>query len=70
MPTSRKLRAAKNRIPSHITEEFLGGLRADDFLGDELTEEERKLVREFEKCKCNFEKWLKFRERKIERAKA
>lgn len=65
MPTNRKrkLRILKNRIPSNVTEKYLNELRADDFLGEELTEEERQLVCEFEKCDRDFENWKKFRER-------
>ncbi len=74
----RKLRAEINRIPSNLTASYLGGLCADAFLAegdsssypDKLTPEEHKLVREYEHCHMDFEKWKQYRERKIERAKA
>ncbi len=73
----RKLRAEMNRVPSNLTAEYLGGLCADAFLeegGDrhypsKLTPEEHDLVREYEHCHMDFAKWLKYRQRKIERAK-
>ena len=69
----RKLRAEINKIPSHITEEYMGALECRDFLTgpdgkspyhDELNKEEKDLLREFLKCGRDFEKWKKFRERK------
>jgi hypothetical protein len=74
----RKLRAEINRVPSNLTAEYLGGLCADSFLEEgrgrdipsKLTPEEHKLVSEYEHYHRDFEKWLKYRERKIERAKA
>jgi hypothetical protein len=75
----RKLRAEINRVPSNLTAEYLGGLCADYFLEEgrsrdipsKLTPQEHELRWEFEsKCHMNFEKWKKFREKKIERAKA
>ena len=65
----RKLRREINKIPSHVTEEYLRELDARDFLTqdgvspyhDGLTEEEKVLFKEFKKCDCNFEKWVRFR---------
>jgi len=73
----RKMRTSRNRVPSNVTEGYFGELEARDFLTqdgvspyhDELNEEEKVLLREYKDCNCDFEKWRKFRERKIERAK-
>jgi len=73
----RKMRVSKNHIPLNITASYLEGLCCDAFLEEgrqrdcpsKLTPEEHELVREYEHCDMDFEKWLKFRERKIERAK-
>jgi hypothetical protein len=67
------MRVSKNRIPSNITAEYLGGLCADAFLSeggdrsypDKLTPEEHDLVREYEHCGRDFERWKKYRERKF-----
>jgi len=71
MTTARKLRVSLNRVPSNVTKEFMGDLEARDFLAQdgpawdaEFSEDEKKLVNEFSKCHWNFEKWLKYRERK------
>ena len=77
MATKRKVRPSKNIIPSNITAEYLGGLCAENFLEEgrdpgyssKLTPEEHELVREYEHCHMDFNKWLKYRERKIEKAK-
>ena len=73
MTTKRQMRASKNRIPSNITAEYLGGLCFDVFLEEgkssphsKFTPDERDLVREYEKCGRDFEKWREFRQRKIE----
>ena len=66
------MRHIVTRTPSNLTAEYLGGLCADAFLEEgrgqgipsKLTPEEHELVREYEHCKMDFEKWLKFRERK------
>jgi len=69
----RKLRAEMNRIPSNLTEEYLRGLCCVAFLEDggnrrtypsKLTPEEHQLVREYEHCHMDFEKWKKFHSRK------
>ena len=76
MPTNRtrKLRVSKNRTHKNLTAEYLGGLCCDAFLEDggnrraypsKLTSEEHELVREYEHCHLDFEKWLKYRERKL-----
>lgn len=73
MGTNRKrlTRASKNRIPLNLTEEYFRDLVMRDFLADGCgsmstyddapTDEEKVLLKEFKKCKCNFEKWLKFK---------
>jgi len=80
MPTNRKrtTRMSRNRIPLNLTEEYFRDLVMRDFLNnggnsvydDAPDEEEKVLLREFKKCKCDFEKWLKFKERKIRIQKA
>lgn len=68
----RKLRREIAKIPSQVTQEYMGELECRDFLTqdgvspyhDELNEEEKVLLKEFKKCKCDFSKWLKFREGK------
>lgn len=72
----RKLRTSKNRMPSNVTAEYLGGLCFDIFLEEgqssphsKFTSQEHELVREYEKCGHDFEKWKKFRERKLKRKK-
>jgi hypothetical protein len=75
----RKLRAEMNRIPSNVTQEFIDDLNCRQFLNEgggrsiydnELNEEEQKMANEFSRCGWKLEKWLKYRERKIEKAKA
>jgi hypothetical protein len=79
MPANRRRKTrVSNRIPMIFSAEYLGGLCADAFLSeggnssypDKLTSEEHNLVCEYEHCGRDFQKWLKYRERKIERAKA
>lgn len=74
MTTKRQMRVSKNRIPSRLTASYLGGLAAEAFLEDgnlrpgvpsKLTTEEHHLVAEYEHCHMDFEKWLKYRERKF-----
>lgn len=72
MTTKRQLRASKNRMPSNITQQYLSGLCFDSFLEEgnpsahsKLTSLEHELVREYEKCGRDFEKWKKFRERAV-----
>ena len=76
MATNRKRKMrVSTRSPSNVTAEYLGGLCCDAFLEEgntrgtpsKLTPEEHQLVREYEHCKMDFEKWKKFRERKRER---
>lgn len=74
MPTNqkRKMRLSKNRIPSHLTEKYLGELCGDAFIEEgrqrgipsKLTPEEHELVKEYEHCHMDFEKWKKFKEGK------
>lgn len=66
---TRKLRISKNRVPSNVTEEFISDLRCREFLSEELNKEEKRLASEFSKCKWDLEKWLKFREQKLKKAK-
>ena len=71
MPTNRKrtLRRSKNRIPGYVTQEYLESLRCRDFLADctndiyndALNEDEAALLREYEKCERDFEKWQKMK---------
>lgn len=68
----RKVRVSKNHTPGNITAEYLGGLCADAFLEEgrsrdipsKLTPEEHELVREYEHCGRDFQKWKKFHSRK------
>ena len=74
MPTNRKRKMRiSTRTPSNLTAEYLGGLCCDAFLEDggnrrvypsKLTPEEHELVREYEHCHMDFEKWLRFRKGK------
>jgi hypothetical protein len=73
MPTNRKriTRVSRSRIPLNLTEEYFRDLVMRDFLADGYrsmsgyddapNEEEKVLLREYKKCKCDFGKWLKFR---------
>ena len=71
MPTNRKrkLRKSKNRIAGHVNQEYLEGLRCRDFLADctndiyndALSDEETELLREYEKCDRDVEKWQKMK---------
>jgi len=74
MPTNRRrvMRTSKNRIPLNLTEEYFRDLVMRNFLcnggvsvyDDAPTEEEKILLKEFKKCDCNFENWMKFRKGK------
>jgi len=71
MPTNRrrKPRTAKKRIAANITEKYLKGLDARDFLADctgdiyndALNADEAKLLREYKDCDRDFEKWQKMK---------
>jgi len=76
MPTNRKrkMRVSLNRVPLNVSKEYLDGITCDAFLEDggnriraypsKLTPEEHQLVREYEHCHLDFEKWKKFHSRK------
>jgi len=72
MSTNRRriTRKGKGRIAANITKEYLEALRCRDFLGDcgrddiydcALSDEEAALLREYEKCDRDFEKWQKMK---------
>lgn len=71
MSTNRKRisRTAKNRIAANVDRDYLESLRCRDFLADctndiyndALSKEEAKLLREYEKCGRDFDKWQRMK---------
>ena len=67
----RLARQSHRKIAANITQEYLEGLEARDFLAecsnnvyhDALTDEETELLREYQSCDCDFKKWKEMKKR-------